>query len=489
MVPVERAVETLVTGFDLGVNIVHTAPDYAGAHNIVAEAIRQSRRDVCVCSNGWGTIEFFEHLFEETRRQFGKPGRPGTKQLEMFGIASVEDREILEENVWGEGGMIEFLMSKKREGKLLNTFCTSHGSPAYIQRLIESNAFDAVMFAYNPLGYHMLSGNPPDDRDRESVAGNSKLFEIAAAYDVGVMLMEVLGGGLLCNGVAFPARTPPPPSIGESSPLPRAGEILRHILSTQPTATCLLPGTASVEEARENAMAGYADTHDGQAASHRIEAAAAHLLSTVCCRCGACEPLCSQHLPISWMFRSAIIGSGGAVPFEIPPRGEYFDLHPAVDQAICDTCADVTCSCPYGIDIPTQLIDAHAQMWDLRLRGQVPGPTPPPSEFGLAAYTARLVSAYFDGRFATVVVQNMGTNGWHDLPGHPAVEVQLREDGDFLAGSPMRADVPTASYGYFVFDVPQRPRDTSGIWIVFRRSEPELLSETRLGQLTMGDYR
>ncbi|WP_143279341.1 hypothetical protein [Bradyrhizobium ottawaense] len=89
MVPVERAVETLVTGFDLGVNIVHTAPDYAGAHDIVAEAIRQSRRDVCVCSNGWGTIEFFEHLFEETRRQFGKPGHSGTKQLEMFGIASV----------------------------------------------------------------------------------------------------------------------------------------------------------------------------------------------------------------------------------------------------------------------------------------------------------------------------------------------------------------------------------------------------------------
>ncbi|PDT64964.1 hypothetical protein CO683_34985 [Bradyrhizobium ottawaense] len=95
------------------------------------------------------------------------------------------------------------------------------------------------------------------------------------------------------------------------------------------------------------------------------------------------------------------------------------------------------------------------------------------------------MSAYFDGQVATVVVQNMGTNGWHDLPGHPAVEIQLREDGDFLAACPMRADVPTASYGYFVFDVPQPPCDTSGIWIVFGRSEPELLSETQLGQLTM----
>ena len=35
-----QAIDTLLRGFDLGVNLVHTAPDYEGAEEIVARAVR-----------------------------------------------------------------------------------------------------------------------------------------------------------------------------------------------------------------------------------------------------------------------------------------------------------------------------------------------------------------------------------------------------------------------------------------------------------------
>ena len=56
MVPRQQALETLRRGFELGVNIVHTAADYGGAIEIVAEAVRDAPRPVYVCSNGWGDL-------------------------------------------------------------------------------------------------------------------------------------------------------------------------------------------------------------------------------------------------------------------------------------------------------------------------------------------------------------------------------------------------------------------------------------------------
>src|SRR5262249_39229431 len=145
---------TLRRGFELGVNLVHTAPDYEGAEDLVAQALRGTSREVIVCSQGYGPMSQFEAFFEATRARLGKP------RLELFGIACVEDREALGENVWGPGAMVDFLRRQKAAGRLGGIFCTTHGPPEYIRRLIESDAFDALMIAYNVLGFHLLSCNP-----------------------------------------------------------------------------------------------------------------------------------------------------------------------------------------------------------------------------------------------------------------------------------------------------------------------------------------
>lgn len=46
LIPEAQAIETLLRGFDLGVNLVHTAPDYEGAEEIVAKAVARTSKRV-----------------------------------------------------------------------------------------------------------------------------------------------------------------------------------------------------------------------------------------------------------------------------------------------------------------------------------------------------------------------------------------------------------------------------------------------------------
>src|SRR6516225_7987923 len=73
MVTETQAIDTLLRGFDLGVNIIHTAPDYEGADDLVAAAVARTDRKVIVCSqaydchyNSTGPVQHFKKLFEAT---------------------------------------------------------------------------------------------------------------------------------------------------------------------------------------------------------------------------------------------------------------------------------------------------------------------------------------------------------------------------------------------------------------------------------------
>ena len=370
------AIDTLLHAFELGVNLVHTAPDYEGADDLVATAVARTNRHVIVASQGYdvyynsrGRVLNFESLFESTCKKLK------ADRLDLFGIACVDDREAFRENVWGRRGMVEFLQRMKAKGRLGGIYCTTHGNPEYIGKLIESGAFDAVMLAYNDLGFHLLSVSPPPGRHFEDIPRTgTEVFPLAAQHDVGVMVMKPFAGGLLCPSKAFP-----PGDVGASPAAPQvaAGDILKSILSHSQVA-CVVPGTASIEEADENARAG----HDAgsllpgarQALAGRVDA----LRASLCSRCGACEPSCSQRLPIAMMFRAAYVALHPAESFETWEQAEYFHMQPRAEST-CATCPDVSCACPAGIDIPKTLVRLNGRMVDLMARG---GVTPPKSANG-----------------------------------------------------------------------------------------------------------
>jgi glutamate-1-semialdehyde aminotransferase/predicted aldo/keto reductase-like oxidoreductase len=456
LLPERQALATLQRGFELGVNLVHTAPDYEGADDLVIRAVRESGRDVMVCSQGYGALSHFEYLFESTCAQLGK------KRLELFGIACVDDRETLGENVWGAGGMVEFLRRKKDQGRLGGTFCTTHGTPEYIRKLIESGAFDAIMMAYNPLGFHLLSWGSPERRPPEDLARNKdELFPLARQHDVGLMIMKPLAGGLLCRGKAFPPRA----DLSGTVPA-KARDVLRQILAN-PEVSCVVPGTCSVAEAEENALAGHGTLTPHSARRSALHTTIEALKKTVCSRCGACDTQCSKHLSLSWIFRAAYINTYPSETFETLPRLEYSVLHPA-GQAACATCENVTCACPAGVDIPGQLTRIHGTMMALRDQELIP---PPPGTAAPTTCGALRARAVIKDIPATAIagepvvcrltVENAGQHCWFPVAGPEQVEAHLRVTlgADRALDIPLRAPVPPGERGHFAFELPspQRP--------------------------------
>src|SRR5262245_32296989 len=91
LVPEKQAVDTLLKGFALGINIVHTAPDYGNAQEIVARALTHTDSKVIVASqgydvpgNGTGPVAHFAKLFETTCE------RLGSDRLDLYGVACVD---------------------------------------------------------------------------------------------------------------------------------------------------------------------------------------------------------------------------------------------------------------------------------------------------------------------------------------------------------------------------------------------------------------
>jgi predicted aldo/keto reductase-like oxidoreductase len=458
-VPEQQALDTLKRGFDLGVNVVHTAPDYEGADDLVAQAVQESGQDVLILSQGYGDLAHFEWLFESACRKFGK------QRLEMFGIACIDDREYLGEPVWGAGGMIEFLQRKKEEGRLGSTFCTTHGAPEYIARLVASDCFDAIMLSYNALGFHLLSYHPDASRQREDIARNkTEIFPLAARHDVGLMIMKPLAGGLLCESKSFPPWT----TFSTAPTKLTAAEVLRDILRN-PEVACVVPGTSSVAEAEENARAGHEPLVLSSSSGQAIGSIIDEIKAQICSRCGVCDSLCSKHLPVSWLFRDAYITHYPSETFETADNLRYFNLHPW-DTAACSTCTDVTCSCPYGIDIPSSLIKVHAEMAVRREHGVLPtppdrGPEHHPVETLAAAVVTREIPRALRPReraVCRIYVENTGHETWI-APGHSngvhGLEVELAVSGASVArrAIPVRHHVEPGTRTHFVFEIQAPP--------------------------------
>ncbi|MEH6647553.1 aminotransferase class III-fold pyridoxal phosphate-dependent enzyme [Sulfitobacter sp.] len=449
-----EAIETLHTGFENGINIVHVSADYEGADEIVAEAIRLSDRKVYMAANSYdvhgntnGPVDHFISHFERTCELLE------TNRLDLYGIAAVEDREALGENVWGENGMVAFLNRMKAEGRLGHSFCTTHGEPDFIERIVDSDAFDAVMMSYTPLGFHLLSLHPPKGRGFEDLALNRhRLFRKCEEKNIGIMVMMPLAGGLMLDSKA----APPDPIDGAGPQNLEAATILRTILE-DPAVSTVMPGTATPVEARENARAGWATGPIAPEQTRALTERIATLRTDMCSRCGACEPLCSRSLPVSWLFRATQIAAQPAESFETWPDVDYFRLHP-MGEAPCQDCPDVSCECPYGLDIPASLTKAHNRMLDQAALGQVP--LPPGEKMldrGNGAFAARILRLDLPERCdegvrlrGRVYLENIGTSPWRNSAN--GVRLQLLLNGQLAGDVSARIDVQPGARAYFVFE-------------------------------------
>ncbi len=463
MVPERQAVATLVHAFDRGINWVHTAPDYGGIDPWIRRAIDESGRDVMVLSAGPDRLENLPPFFENTCRVYGTP------HLAMYGISGIEDLEWRGENVWGAGGMIDYLQARKREERLGGIYCSTHAPADYVERLIESGAFDAIMLAWNPLGFHQQSHQFARNRigrGYEDLAEyRERIFPLAAARGVSLLIMKPFAGGLLCRGKALP---PHDWYATGAEPL-HPPDVLRLILQ-EPGVCSVVPGSASPEEAEENASAGETPIVVSVETRARIARAVEPMRTSLCSRCGACDTTCSRSLAIPAMFRDAYIWTSRNETSMANPTENYFDLHPQT-LLTCDSCTERTCECPQGLSIPSALTRIHDRMQILRSSAQHPGPsdTRPgrivDGSHRVLVMTSDVPASLDAGQtgIARFLVQNTGRERWMasqhtpDLTG--AVGIGVLHDGELESVVPLRNTVCPGEVSPLVFEfsAPERP--------------------------------
>ena len=426
MLPKGQAIQTLVRGFQLGVNWLHTAPDYGGIEPWIREAIDRSGREVQVLSAGSALTRDLPAYFENTCHVYG------TRRLALYGVSGIEDIEWSGENLWGAGGMIEFLQEKKAEGRLGGIYCSTHGDTEYVTRLIESGVFDAVMLAWNPLGFHQQShrfARRKIGRTYEDLREfPERIFPLAAARGVSLLIMKPFAGGLLVR-----SRALPPHDWYADGPAPiDPGDVLRLILEQQGVAA-VVPGAASAEEAEENARAGHAPLSLTLPRRDAIAAAATEMRTRLCSRCGDCEGSCSHALAIPALFRDAYIWTSRNETSLANATENYFDLQPA-NVLACVTCADRTCLCPQGVDIPASLARIDARMYALAATGQHPGPS--------AGFAARTT-----GGAHRVLVLTADVPARLPARGTGVARFLLRNSGETTWLAPQHTPDPSGAFG------------------------------------------
>jgi glutamate-1-semialdehyde 2,1-aminomutase len=460
LLPRADAVAALERGFALGVNWVHSAPDYGEVEPWIAEAIGRSGRDVHVLAQGPGPLSLLEPYFEHTRTLFRR------ERLAMYGLGCIDDLERTGENVWGAGGMVEFLLAKKQQDRLGAIFCTTHGTAEYVARLVRSGAFDAIMVAFNPIGFHLLTYHPPAEEGRtfEYMPDfRTQLFPVAVEHRVSILVMKALGGGLLAHGRAFP----PHEWLASPAPPLAPGDLLKYVLA-EPGVCAAVVGFASVEEAEEDARAGHAPLELSAERRRLVERTIQQMRLTLCSRCGACETTCSKSLPISFMFRDAYIWNYRTEAFMADERYDYFRLHPAASLA-CATCVEQTCLCPQGLEIPKALARIHDRVLQLTADGHHPGQADGPV-VSTACHGVRVLSRDVPARMAAgargvgrFIVENSGQTIWlapqYTRNSREAVAITVSVGGRRSGRAPLRTNVSAGQRSSLVVDfrAPRRP--------------------------------
>jgi aryl-alcohol dehydrogenase-like predicted oxidoreductase len=186
--PDERlAVDTVLRGLELGINVVDTAPKYleGESERLVGLALQEwyargGKREDLVLSTKTGSrvrphVFTYDHTMESVETSLR------LLQVDYFDIMLVHDPQDIEE-VFAPDGALKALRELKKEGTIraIGLGCRPH---AFHQRCIESGEFDMSLTFGD---YHLA---------RQSAAEG--VLAPAAAHDVGVYNATVNLGGLL----------------------------------------------------------------------------------------------------------------------------------------------------------------------------------------------------------------------------------------------------------------------------------------------------
>lgn len=268
----ETCVSMILEAAKLGINYFDTAPKYFGikSEQTFGDAFKELKKKNIPFYSSTKTFETTEKgIRKELDRQLKRLGLESVDFYHIWSVTSLDNWHKRKRD-----GILDTFVKLKEEGLIRHICVSSHLIGDDINELLQENIFEAVLFGYSAYNFSV----------------RQKAFEAIKQYDIGCVVMNPLGGGII----------PQHPEIFDFIKEGKNQSIVEaalHFIFSHEKITTALVGFGTIDEVREAVHA--VDTFKGadKVQLNRIKGEATKSFGTLCTGCQYCDN-CPVEIPI-----------------------------------------------------------------------------------------------------------------------------------------------------------------------------------------------
>lgn len=345
----EKAKKQIYYAIDNGVNFIDTAlPYHGGSSELFLGEILQGeyREKVKLCTKipSW-SVKKHEDMEKYLETQLEKLQ---TAYIDYYLIHNLTEGGFFRLK---ELGIMEFLESAKKEGKIKHIGFSFHDNKEAFKKIVDAYPWDMCLIQYNFL-------------DETNQAGTEGL-EYAASKGISVIAMEPLKGGILAGEVPKKAL-----EIWNKSEIKRtpAEWALRWVLNHSEI-TCVISGMGQLKQVEENIKVSNETLPNSIPADElklyeEVKEVYRDLMKVDCTGCGYCMP-CPQGVDIPQSFNlynhKHMFKGNNASFMYLTGLGGVMSGKQA-NAGLCNQCGKCAKACPQKLDVPTLLKEVSQDM-------------------------------------------------------------------------------------------------------------------------------
>ncbi len=263
---IERSTEIILRALDAGVRYIDTADSYARgmAHEVLRRVFARTDKPFSVTiKSRYGADKTADDARRQAERSLGAMGIAKATWFICWSIMDYAEFEAVTQR----GGVYEGALRLRDEGVIEHIGLSSHASPEDTIKMLEHGGFEAITIACSLLNH--LTMRP--------------VLDAALRHNVDVVVMNPLGGGVIPQNEDFFSFS----KFSPEETLPQAA--LRYV-KAHPAVKTILSGVASLDQLQENLVALTCDPELPERRLERVDVAMGKIegYCTGCRYCEGC---------------------------------------------------------------------------------------------------------------------------------------------------------------------------------------------------------